>query len=256
MITTLPIVVLVIGIRIVLERFFSFTGVVDFSDLAPILTGGVFLVGLMLGGVLSDYKESEKIPSELACSLETMLETIRWAAIKPEIKIRPLVQSVVEVSHEIIDWFFHRRTYEDNYQAIERLNGVVKELDKVGTNPASRFLNELHNIRKLVTRIGVISRTGFLPSGYALLDTLVIAAIILTTLATFKSDKAFLGKYIILGFVPLIYAYMSRLIRDIEDPFEYSPDGVQRGAAEVELFPLLEYQKRAQEYLASLPNNA
>lgn len=81
-----------IGIRFVLDQYFEFTGVIDFSDLAPVLTGGVFLIGLMLNGVLSDYKESEKIPGELACSFETMLETIRWAGSKSSLQVRPLVR--------------------------------------------------------------------------------------------------------------------------------------------------------------------
>ncbi len=253
MLKTLPIVVLVVGLRYILEKYFHFNGVIEFSDLAPVLTGGVFLIGLMMGGVLSDYKESEKIPGEIACSLETMLETIRWTSSKLGPKTRPLIQTIVQSSNEIIDWLFRRRTHEDNYKTLDRLNDVVKEIDAVGaTNPASRFLGEIHNLRKYMTRINTISRTGFLPSGYALLDVLVVAAIILVTVATFKTDRGILGKYIILGFVPLIYTYMTRLIRDIEDPFEYSPDGIQRGAAEVELFPLLDYQKRANQYLASL----
>jgi hypothetical protein len=39
---------------------------------ASILTGIIFLLGVMLAGVLTDYKESEKIPSELANSLSSI----------------------------------------------------------------------------------------------------------------------------------------------------------------------------------------
>jgi hypothetical protein len=34
-----------------------------------IVAGTIFLLGFLISGVLSDYKESEKIPSELAASL-------------------------------------------------------------------------------------------------------------------------------------------------------------------------------------------
>jgi hypothetical protein len=44
-------------------------------------------------------------------------------------------------------------------------------------------------------------------------------------------------------FVTLIFVYMVRLIRDIDDPFEYTEAG-QAGAVEVELFPIHEYLER------------
>ena len=66
------------------------------------------------------------------------------------------------------------------------------------------------------------------------------AVLLLLLVAKFKSLVA---EVILVAFVTLIYVYMLRLIRDIDDPFEYSPDGT-KGAAEVELTPLLEYRER------------
>jgi hypothetical protein len=37
---------------------------------------------------------------------------------------------------------------------------------------------------------------------------------------------------------------MLRLIRDIDNPFDYEADGRDRGAGEVPLFPLEEYRER------------
>ena len=87
-------------------------------------------------------------------------------------------------------------------------------------------------------------------SGYALLDLLVVSVLTLLVVASYKSEFGTLGKYIIIGFVSLIYSYLWRLVRDVDDPFEYSPDGERTGAAEVELFPLTEYQARARDRLA------
>ena len=41
------------------------------------------------------------------------------------------------------------------------------------------------------------------------------------------------------SFVALIYTYMYRLIKDVDDPFDYDVAGAN-GAAEVELYPLRE----------------
>lgn len=113
----------------------------------------------------------------------------------------------------MIDWLFHRKSTKENYRTLERLNSVVQELDKAGaTNPASRFLGEIHNIRKIVTRVGVISRTGFLTSGYALLDVLVIAAMCLRLFQRLRLIGPFWVNTFSLDLFLLIYSYMARLI--------------------------------------------
>ena len=65
--------------------------------------------------------------------------------------------------------------------------------------------------------------------------------IVLLLASKFKSK---LSEFILVPFVTLIYVYMLRLIKDIDDPFEYAPDGSKQGGAEVELFPLDEYLAR------------
>src|SRR5262249_34475821 len=106
-----------------------------------------------------------------------------------------------------------------------------------------RVLGEVHNLRKTLTRLAGISRTGFLASGYALLETLTAAIVLLLMISKFKSPAP---ELILIALVSLIFTYMLRLIRDIDDPFECSADG-DKGAAEVDLFPL-------EEYLARRPN--
>lgn len=257
MVTTLPIPLGAVLIRYILEHFSktymnSYAGVMDFSALSPVLTGGVFLIGLMLSGTLQDYKESEKIPAELATCLETMEETVSWVCgNRPAVNERSMKELVAEVTDEMVSWLLRKRSPEQGFAVIEKLNGLVKEFDKLNAGlPAVRMMTEIHNLRRTMTRIGVISRTGFLASGYALLDFLVLSVLTLLVIAQYKAEFGSLGKYIIISFVSLIYSYLWRLVKDVDDPFEYSPSGERTGAAEVELFPLLEYQARAKERLA------
>ena len=42
------------------------------SLFTAIISANIFLIGFLISGVLADYKESEKIPGELATSLESM----------------------------------------------------------------------------------------------------------------------------------------------------------------------------------------
>jgi uncharacterized protein YqhQ len=66
----------------------------------------------------------------------------------------------------------------------------------------------------------------------------VVVIIFLLMISKFKSVVA---ELVICAFVTLIYVYMIKLIRDIDDPFEYSGTG---GAADVSLFPLVEFEER------------
>ena len=39
-----------------------------------LVAGTIFLIGFLISGVLSDYKESEKMPSELSASIKTLFD--------------------------------------------------------------------------------------------------------------------------------------------------------------------------------------
>jgi hypothetical protein len=247
MITTLPYVLVAVLAKIGLEYGLKFSGVVDFSEVGLVLTGGVFLIGFMLAGTMADYKESEKIPGEIACALETIEETFAQAAAgKPALDVKALRADLFEVTGSIHEWLYKKLTQERLFQKLTDFAQRVHEVEKAGAGGyASRAMAELHGLRKHLTRVAVISRTGFLASGYALLETLTTSIVCLLMIAKFKNPIA---EIILVAFVTLIYVYMLRLIRDVDDPFEYSADG-SKGAAEVDLFPLEEYVERAKSRL-------
>ena len=66
MVSTLPVVLALLGLKLFLERVLGFEGLIDFSDVGIILTSGVFLIGFLLAGTMADYKEAEKLPADLA----------------------------------------------------------------------------------------------------------------------------------------------------------------------------------------------
>jgi hypothetical protein len=250
MVGTLPFVAAITLIKFLLEYALHFDGMVDFSEVGIVLTGGVFLTGFMLAGTMSDYKESEKLPGELACTLETLEEVLAQATIaRPSIAVLPLRRAVLETTGKLSGWLRKSVPSAEAYGALTKLGGVIQQVEREGGGSyASRAISELHNLRKTVTRIAVISRTGFLPPAYALLETLLGIILVLLLAAKFKSP---LAEYILVPFVTLIYVYMLRLIRDVDDPFDYAPDGHQKGGAEVELFPLDEYSQRLQARVAA-----
>jgi len=247
MLTSIPYMAVVIGLNYILGNVFAFEGIIEFADVGLVLTGGIFLIGFMLAGTMSDYKESEKLPAELACTLEALEETMVAASIsKPDLDEKKMKSSLFEITSDIYSWLYKKVSYEQMFYSLSKLQSTISHMEKLGaTSYATRMLGELNTLRKIITRIGVISRTNFLSTGYALLEVLISAIIILLLISKFKSV---LAEYILIGFVTLIYVYMYRLIQDIDDPFEYSESG-SPGASEVPLFPLEEYKERAKSRL-------
>ncbi len=243
MFATLPFVAAVLLARMLLDRIFGFSGVVEFSEVGPVLTGGVFLIGFMLTGTMSDYKESERLPAELASTLEAIEEIFCLAAVgRPSLDATALQHQVLAAAEVIQAWLWRRMGPTDMLQKIAELNRPIHDLEIAGASVlAGRAVGELGGLRKILLRIDVISRTSFLVSGYALLETVVVCVIGLLFLSRFKSA---ISEYTLMTFVTLIFVYMLRLIKDVDDPFEYSTDGA-RGAAEVDLYPLQEYRERA-----------
>jgi len=249
MVTTLPIVALVTGAKLLVLYVGHWDGIVEFSDIGIVLTGGVFLVGIMLGGTMSDYKESEKLPGEIACQLEALEDQVVQGAQLKNLDLKPLREGVLAITDSIRDWLYKRKSQVEMYAALNAFQGLMVKLEKDGAGGyASKAVGELHTLRKIVTRVGVISRTSFLPPAYALLETLV-ALIFLLVICT--KYKTVLAMSILVPFITLIYTYMLRLIKDIDDPFDYSSDGNKGGAAEVEMFPVEEYRERLSKRLQS-----
>ena len=72
---TLPFVALIMAVKYMVHLFGY-----EFIELNALFTSfvaaNVFLLGFLMAGVLTDFKESEKLPGELAVSLESIAEEL------------------------------------------------------------------------------------------------------------------------------------------------------------------------------------
>jgi hypothetical protein len=241
MVTTLPYVLVAVAAKLLLERVVEVKGYLDFGDVGAVLTAGAFLIGFMLAGTMSDYKESEKLPGELATALEGMEDAISLASIKSGFDAAGAKKKLMALTEGVRTWLARKAPVDSVHALVGELMPSFQEMDKAGaTAHAARGATEAHNLRKTVTRIEVIAKTGFLSSGYAVLEFMVASIVVLLVLSRFKSQVA---EYTLISFITLVYVYLLRLIKDVDDPFEYSENGTQ-GAAEVDLFPLEQYAAR------------
>jgi hypothetical protein len=246
MVATMPYVGAAVACKLILENVAHFPGIIEFSDVGIVLNGGVFLIGFMLAGTLTDFKESERLPADMACSLEAIEEAFVQASVgRQAIDVTAGRRAVLNVATTLNAWLHKKTEKSAPFEALSRLADALYVIEGHGAGPhATRGLRDLSALRRTISRIDVISRTGFIASGYALLEVIAIAIVFLIMLSKFKSLVA---ELVLCAFVTLIYVYMIKLIRDIDDPFDYSETG---GAAEVNLFPLVEYQARLEGRLA------
>ena len=197
----------------------------------------------MLAGVISDFKESERLPAELAATLETMGDAIQSAHAGG--KAGDLAISSTTTTPCRPGWrtgSSTRTPARTATAAIEEITFLTARLEQSGAAPGylARLLAEQHNLRRTVARIDTIRTTTFIQPGYALLDLFVATVLVLLVMANFKSQSL---QYLVVGLLGLIYLYLARLVRDLDNPFDYQV-GEPRGGAEVSPEPVLALQRR------------
>jgi hypothetical protein len=218
----------------VVFHFFNFE-MISVGPLITALVGGVFFViAIILSGVLSDFKESEKIPSELTANIEalykdTLLIGNREVTANMLIHIRGLV-------HIIASNFERKGKWK-----LSEVNGVIDEIDEdirlvaETSIPMAMILklrNELSNIKKISNRVEVIKEVPFLPAGQAIAEIATGSAVLVMLLL--KIDPFYEG-LMLTGLISLIMTSVVLLIRDMDNPFE--------GHAKVDLSQLYKLDK-------------
>ncbi len=74
-----------------------------------IIAASTFLLGFLIAGVISDYKESERIPGDLACSLEAIYdEAYLMDRYKSTTATQAFLAFHVALIHDFDGWF-HRK---------------------------------------------------------------------------------------------------------------------------------------------------
>ena len=237
MFSTLPFTLVILLLTFVRTQTLGISSLFEFSDTAPIITVTALVIGFMLSGVMADHKEGEKLPADIACGLQAIEDCIQAdSGHLSENDLVALKQHYAMLCQSVVNWLFNRENAEPVYASLRAIVLVQ------GTSPTFK-VNGLRNIdalRRSITRIDVIRRTDFIATGYVLLDVFVTLTLGLLVFANFKNEIA---QYCIIGSISLVYVYMLRLIRDLDNPFDYQQDG-SAGVSEVDYFPIIEAAKR------------
>ena len=222
-------------------------------NLSPLLAGAiaaeVFILGFLLAGTAGDFKEAERLPGEIAASLETMADEclITYEDLKlPE--ARTLLQLLIRLSGSIRVWLMQDRGFDELMAELRALNEpfrVMAPLIQAGFT--TRLKSEQAVLRKTVVRMDTMRRTSYVAAGYLIAE---VTAVLLAAIMILTDLQDLAPTLCLVGLITYLLFYLVGLIRDLDNPFEYE-DG-KPGAADVNLDVLQRNQDRLSALLAAL----
>jgi len=109
-----------------------------------LVAGTIFLIGFLISGVLSDYKESEKLPSELSASLTTLLDdTYTILKSKNSDTALQFIEFQKSFINSLTDWFYKKERTQTLLKKIGQMNDffVLFENSGVQANYVFKYRN-------------------------------------------------------------------------------------------------------------------
>ena len=235
----LPLIILV-GVLKFLSHKFGFE-ILELNALfTSLVAGTIFLIGFLISGVLSDYKESEKIPSDIAATLKSLFDdTYTIYKARNSETARQFIEFQKSFVTSLIDWFYKNEKTKSMVSKISGFNNFFIELDKeaVPPNYLIKMKNDQHNIRRMLLRIDTIRDTEFVGSAYAIVEAmgfLIVCGLLMINIEPFYASLFFTL------LVTFLISYMFLLIKDLDNPFEYSVKG--ESGTEVSLKPIRDFE--------------
>jgi len=211
-------------------------------SLNPLLSGivaaDVFLMGFLLSGVLADFKESEKLPGEVAAALEIMHDeaaSMAQRATGPTAipAADAVTAGVRDLALSLQDWFYKKQRTSELMTTLGDLSPRLLALESPAQAASiARIKQEQHALRRAVVRIHTIRETSFISSGYLIAELttgLLSLALILSKIEPFYESL------FIVGVIVFLLAFLLLLIGDLDNPFGYYE---KHSSEEVSLKPL------------------
>lgn len=215
---TLIFVALLLAVRVAVEEL-EWEFVEVSSLLTALVSGGIFVVALVVSGTLTDYKESERVPAEITAGLSSIhTDATMFKKEKPQFDLGALERRLMDV----VSTFRSDLEKPGERACLTAVNDIsesfaqMDRLEVIATY-ISRLRGEQAAIRKSVLRVYHIQKTEFVPSAYMLIWTILFVAIGMLTFTISESDTE---SYVLLGAIYFLLFYLARLLRILDTPFQ------------------------------------
>jgi hypothetical protein len=209
-----------------------------------IIAATTFLIGFLITGVISDYKESEKIPGEMAISLEALHDeaSIIYTNKKADVA-KEFLSYHKSFMESLIRWFYKKERTKAILGQVSRMNDYLARFEPLAQATfINRMKQEQGNIRKQIGRIHAIRETNFVQTAYAILESITFFLIL--GLVFLKLEPFYEAMFFVL-IVSFTVLYMIHLIKDLDNPFDYKEFG--ETGSEISLKPIRDLMERLHE---------
>ena len=194
---------------------------VQFSAiLGSMISADIFLLGFMLTGVLTDYKEAERIPDEIAVSVEAIFDQCFTTYKRTKDKhCLEFIQTLFAFIKLLKKWFTKRIHTREIMYALNNFNEHILKIESL-TSPTfiGRIKKENSNLRRQLLRAYSIREKQFLGASHTII--LLSLAFVLVNLVLTKYADTFEAMFYVFGF-SAIFIFVVKLIYDLDNPFDY-----------------------------------
>lgn len=199
--------------------------VLPINNLLTSFVGAVmFTIAIIFTGTLVDYKESEKIPGDLATSIQSLSDDIDFIPLGDDTLRRTFHEDLHALLKAICRNFRANKWDITTVRvAIGKINGDIRALAELNVAPPIlvRMRNELTSIDRISNRVSTIAETSFIPTAYAI-SQVAIGAVILVLLFL-RVDPPLLG-LLLFAAINMLTIGLLLLIMDMDNPFEVGLD--------------------------------
>lgn len=228
----------------------------EFLTLNPLFTsaigGAIFIIGFLLASILADYKESERMPSEMRVALEAIHDDMSsFAATHAPFDLRGLRLTLANTVRAFTRGLSDPADHGDlrpTLRHIDKLSSFIASAEQAGipANYVVRLRASQDQIRRSVLRTYHIQKTQFVPSIHILVYSLVASIIFLML---FLKTEGSPESALLFGFVAYMFIYALHLIQLLEKPFRKGEDTLD----DVSLFLLRDFDDKVCATLAETP---
>lgn len=232
-------VIPIIAVILLIKALFHHYGLemMELNALFTSLVGAtIFLIGFLISGVLSDYKESEKIPGEITTSLKNILDdSLTLKHHYSDDTFKQFISFQKKLVNTIKSWLYKEIETTELLIQFDVLNSIIIQLDKEGVqaNFLIRIKNEMSTVRKNLLRIEAIRETNFISSAYAIVESM---AFVISAGLIFIKIEPFFAALFFTVLVTFLIIYMIILIKDLDDPFDYQANGESGTEISLDIF--------------------
>jgi len=222
----------------VLLKSLAHTIGLDVLEMSPLFSAlvaaSVFLLGFLLNGVLSDYKESEKLPGELASALFLLATEVKAVPIHtPGAQVQDDLEAIRDLGSCALRWI-KGEVNTDQVMASYTLtheHTVTASTCLAHSSLKGRLMIEMAAILRCLNRIEVIRETDFAAMVYLLAYS--AATILCIGLSLIKTDtSSFYNNSFFLFSLSWLLIFILHLISDLDNPFGF---GDMSSAEDVDL---------------------